>query len=133
MSIVLDAGALVAVERGDRDMVAIVKRERRENRAPLTHGGVIAQVWRGGHGRQANLARLLPGVDVHAIDDELGRRVGMLLGGGGSDDVIDAAVVLLAHDGDEVFTSDPADLRALAQVAGKHVELIRVEEPAPRS
>ena len=34
MSIVLDAGALVAVERADRDMIALIKRERREGRAP---------------------------------------------------------------------------------------------------
>lgn len=125
MTIVLDAGALVAVERGDRDMIAILKRERRENRAPLTHGGVVGQVWRGGQGRQANLARLLPGVDVRPVDDNLGRLAGMLLGEAGGVDVIDAAVVLLAHDGDEIFTSDPVDLRTLAQVAGRHVDLIR--------
>ncbi len=125
MTIVLDAGAFVAVERGDRDMIAILKRERRENRAPLTHGGVVGQVWRGGQGRQANLARLLPGVDVRPVDDSLGRHAGMLLGEAGGVDVIDAAVVLLAHDGDEIFTSDPVDLRTLAQVAGRHVDLIR--------
>jgi hypothetical protein len=126
MSMVLDAGALVAVERGDRDMIALIKRERQEGRAPLTNGGVIGQVWRGGHGRQAILARLLPGVDVHPIDDSLGRRAGVLLGSAGSTDVVDAAVVLLAHDGDDIFTSDPRDLRDLAQAAGRHVELIPV-------
>lgn len=126
MSIVLDAGALVAIERGDRDMVALIKRERLENRSPLTHGGVIGQVWRGGAGRQAILARLLPGIDVHAIDDGLGRRAGVLLAATGSADVIDAAVVLLADDGDEIFTSDPADLTDLALTADRHVELIPV-------
>lgn len=126
MSVVLDAGALLAVERGDRDMIALIKRERQENRAPLTHGGVIGQVWRGGRGRQANLARLLPGVEVHAIDDALGRLAGVLLGDTGAVDVIDAAVVLLAGDGDDLYTSDPSDLRDLAYVAGKHVELIPI-------
>lgn len=126
MSIVLDAGALIAVERADRDMIALIKRERRAGRAPLSHGGVIGQVWRGGSGRQATLGRLLPGVDVQALDDELGRQAGVLLGAAGRADVIDAAVVLLAHDGDEIFTSDPADLRNLATVAGRHVELIPV-------
>lgn len=126
MSIVLDAGALVAVERGDRDMIALIKRERQAGRAPLSHGGVIGQVWRGGQGRQTILARLLPGVDVQAIDDSLGRRAGVLLGLAGSSDVIDASVVLLAHDGDDIFTSDPRDLRDLAQTAGTHVELIPV-------
>jgi hypothetical protein len=126
VSIVLDAGALVAVERGDRDMVALIKRERRDGRAPFSHGGVIGQVWRGGHGRQATLARLLPGVDVRPLDDDLGRRGGVLLGAAGQADVIDAAVVLLAHDGDEIYTSDPGDLRDLAMAAGLHVDLIPV-------
>jgi hypothetical protein len=79
MTLVLDAGALVAIERLDREVVALIKRERLLGRAPITHGGVIGQVWRGGGGRQANLARLLPGLEVVALDDELGRRVGMLL------------------------------------------------------
>lgn len=126
MTIVLDAGAVVAVERGDREMIAIIKRERLENRSPLTHGGIIGQVWRGGHGRQANLARLLPGVDVQSLDDHAGRRAGVLLASAGTNDVIDAALVLLAHDGDEIFTSDPADLRKLAQAANRHVDLIPV-------
>lgn len=126
MSIVLDGGALIAVERGDRDMIALIKRERREGLSPLSHGGVIGQVWRRGYGRQATLARLLPGVEVRALDDDLGRQAGVLLGAAGRADVIDAAVVLLAHDGDEVFTSDPGDLRDLATVAGRHVELIPI-------
>lgn len=40
--------------------------------------------------------------------------------------MIDAAVVLLAFDGDEILTSDPDDLRALAAAAGAHAELIAV-------
>jgi hypothetical protein len=123
MSIVLDSGALIAVERNDREMIAIIKRERSENRTPLSHGGVIGQVWRGG---QASLARLLFGVEVQAIDDGFGRRVGVLLGTAGTADVVDAAVVLLAGDGDDIFTSDPNDLRELALAAGTHVELIAI-------
>jgi hypothetical protein len=126
MSIVLDAGAFVAVERGDRDMIAIIKRERLEERAPVTHGGVIGQVWRGGRGRQANVARLLRGVDINPIDDDLGRLIGVLLGRARNDDVIDAAVVLISHDGDEIYTSDTADLRHLAETAGKNIELIAI-------
>jgi hypothetical protein len=126
VSIVLDAGALIAVERGDRDMIALIKRERVQERAPVTHGGVVGQVWRGGHGRQVNLARLLPGVDVVALDDGLGRRAGVLLGRAASNDVIDASVVLLAVDGDEIYTSDPEDLRRLVEVTRTHVELVPV-------
>lgn len=126
MSVVLDAGALLAVERGDRKLVAVIKDELEAGRAPLTHGGVIGQVWRGGSGRQARLARALRGTHVRALDRELGQRAGVLLGRAGRSDVIDAAVVLLAEDGDEIFTADPADLRDLAFAAGRIVDLIEV-------
>lgn len=126
MSVVLDAGALVAIERGDRKMAAVLKDELEAGRAPLTHGGVIGQVWRGGSGRQARLAHALQGIDVRAIDDELGKRTGVLLGQVGTSDVIDAAIVLLAEDGDEIFTADPADLHELAVAAGKLIDLISV-------
>ena len=124
--LVLDAGALVAVERRERDVIALIKRERLAGRAPLTHGGVIAQVWRGGAGRQANLARLLPGIDISALGDELGRRVGVLLSRSKTADVIDAAVALLATDGDEILTSDPRDLQLLVKATGAHVDVISV-------
>ncbi len=124
--LVLDAGAFVSVERGDRDVVALVKHERLAGRAPVTNGGVVAQVWRGGHGRQALVARLLAGVDITPIDDSLGRRAGRLLARTGRADAIDAAVVCLAADGDDIVTSDPGDLRILAVAAEVHVELIPV-------
>ena len=124
--LVLDAGAFVAVERGDRDVVALVKRERLSGRVPVTNGGVVGQVWRGGSGRQAPVALLLAGVDVVSLDDLLGRRAGTLLARSGRADAIDAAVVCLAGDGDDILTSDPEDLRDLAQAAGIHVEIIPV-------
>jgi hypothetical protein len=123
---VLDAGAFVAVERGDRDVVALIKRERLAGRVPVSHGGVVAQVWRGGMGRQVPVARLLAGMEVAALDHGLGRRAGMLLARAGQVDAIDAAVVCLAGDGDDILTSDARDLEILAQAAGVHVELIPV-------
>jgi hypothetical protein len=124
--LVLDAGALVALERLDRDVIALIKRERIAQRAPLTHGGVIGQVWRGGSGRQANLARLLPGIEVIALDEQFGRKVGVLLAQSKTSDVVDAAVALLAKDGDEILTSDVRDLRPLVKATGAHVDLIQV-------
>ena len=126
MSLVLDAGALVAVERADRHLIALIKQELLDGRAPLTHGGVVGQVWRGGAGRQALLARLLPALDVAALDGALGRRAGILLGRARMDDVIDAALVLLAVDGDFLLTSDTSDLKPLAAVAGLHVDIVPV-------
>lgn len=126
MTIVLDAGAFIEIERGNRGLMALLKREHLASRVPVTNGGVIGQVWRGGRDRGANVARLLPAVDVRPIDDPLGRRAGILLGAARTTDVIDAAVVLLAHDGDEIFTSDVADIVRLAEALGSDVEVISV-------
>jgi hypothetical protein len=122
--LILDAGAFLAVERLDRSVVALIKRERLAGRAPLTSGGVVAQVWRGGSGRQAPLARLLAGVEVVPMGSELGQQAGVLLALTGGSDAIDASVICLAADGDEILTSDITDLRPLAEAADVHVDLI---------
>lgn len=123
MTLVLDAGAFVAVERSDRDVVAVIKQEQVAGRPPVTHGGIVGQVWRGGGPRQAKLARLLGGVEVVPLDEGMGKQAGMLLARCTRDDVIDAAVVLLATDGDEILTSDPNDLHELASAADLHVDV----------
>jgi len=125
MSLVLDAGAFIAVERNERRVLALIKREQRAGRAPLTHGGVIGQVWRGG-ARQANVARLLKAIEISSLGEELGRRAGTLLARAGADDVIDAALVLLGRDGDEIITSDPGDLHALAHAAGIDLDIVPI-------
>ena len=123
--LILDAGALIAVDRDDRRIAVLAKRELLARRPPLTHGGVVGQVWRNG-ARQANLAKLLRALEIVAVDDEFGRRVGQLLAKARQSDVIDAAVVLLATHGDEIVTSDPTDLRSLCVAAQLQVDLIVV-------
>lgn len=123
MTLVLDTGAFIALERNDRDMVTALKAEWRAGRPPVTHGGVVGQVWRHGT-RQARLAAALGGVEVVGLDEELGRRAGALLVRAGTSDVIDAALVCLARDGDEIHTSDSGYLALLAEVADLHVDVI---------
>jgi hypothetical protein len=123
MTDVLDAGALIAAERGDRATWTRLKAAVDD--APLTHGAVVGQAWRGG-ARQARLARFLAGVDVRPLTDALGRASGVLLGATGTADVIDAAVVMLAVDGDVIYTSDPEDIARLAAERDLHVEVVRV-------
>jgi hypothetical protein len=126
VTLVLDAGAFIAVERGDRSVVALVKRELQLGRVPLTHGAVVGQIWRGGRGRQVGIARLLPAVEVAPVDEELGRRAGLLLRASGTSDVVDAALVLLAGDGDAILTSDADDLVPLAVAADLDMEIVPV-------
>src|SRR5512139_3185766 len=54
----LDAGALIALERNDRRIVALLARARHHGWALVVPEGVVGQVWRDGK-RQARLARLL--------------------------------------------------------------------------
>jgi hypothetical protein len=124
VSLVLDSGALVALERDERQMWARLKAAQLDGDVPLTHAGVLGQVWRGGP-RQARLAQALAGIQVRPLDEPLGRAAGQLLGAAGLADVIDAAVVLLAVDGDDIVTTDLDDLEQLAAASGRHVELIR--------
>ena len=91
---------------------------------PVTHAGVLGQVWRGGP-RQARLSQALAGIDVRALDEALGRAAGELLAAADRSDVIDAAVVLLSEDGDDIVTSDTHDFEVLVSASGRHIELIR--------
>jgi len=125
VSLVLDAGAFIAFDRGNPMVSALIKDELLARRRPRTHGGIVGQVWRSGP-RQARIARLLQATEVVALDRELGRRAGLLLGRTRRADVIDSALVLLATDGDWIVTSDPGDLSPLAEGAGLHVEIVPV-------
>ncbi|MBS2017670.1 MAG: hypothetical protein JST00_32625 [Deltaproteobacteria bacterium] len=123
MTLVLDTGALVALERRDRAMWRRLKLAVEEGSVPVTHGAIVGQAWRGG-ARQAMLARALSAFDVRPLDEALGRRAGALLARARRNDVVDAALALLASDGDAIVTSDPKDIAALATAADLDVEII---------
>ena len=114
--VTFDAGALVGLERRSARMIALLDLAQLHGRPVHVPAPVVAQVWRGGP-RSAPLARLLnaPDVTVVAFDDARGRAVGLLLAASGTSDVVDAAVVVCAHEhaDDAVVTSDPQDLRRL--------------------
>jgi hypothetical protein len=123
-ALVLDAGALVAVDRGDRPMMARLAVAQQHGLELRSNAMVVAQVWRDRQGRQASLARLLRAVDVRAISHEDGRRAGVLLGQAGTTDPVDATVVLLARPGDRILTRDPDDLTSLASAAGNSAVIV---------
>lgn len=126
MRLILDSGALIAIERNDRAMWRRLKLAFIAEQVPLSHGGILGQAWRGRGPRQALLAKALDGVDIRPLDRSLGRAAGELLALAGRSDVVDAALVLLAGDGDQIVTSDPGDIEPLALAARRHVELICV-------
>ena len=112
MSAVLDAGALIAIDRGDRNVHALLRVLQRDGVPVRTSGAVVGQVWRGG-ARQARLARLLQGVESASLTGDVGKRIGELLAVSRSSDIVDAHVALLVSSGDVVLTSDPGDIKAL--------------------
>ena len=113
----LDSGGLIAFDRGDREVAALVEATRRRRDRIVTASGCVAQAWRGGGSRQALLARLLHGVDERALDPRASRAVGELCAASNSSDVVDAHVALLAHAHDIVVTSDADDLEILLRAA----------------
>jgi len=125
VKLVLDAGALIALEHNDRAMWRRLKDAVLQGEPPVTHGGIVGQAWRGRGPKQARLATALDHLDVQNLDDALGRRAGELLAISRQSDVVDAALVLLAEDGDIIATSDPYDLEPLARAADRHIELVR--------
>jgi hypothetical protein len=123
VALVLDSGGLIAFDRGDRAVAALVEATRRRHERIVTSSGCVAQAWRGGGSRQALLARLLRGLHEHGLDPEVSRRVGQLCGDASSSDVVDAHVAVLAHGDDIVVTSDIKDLRKLVRATGSNADV----------
>jgi hypothetical protein len=124
-ALVPDAGALIAIDRDDRDVHKTVRDAHRMGVQVLTNSMAVAQVWRDSKGRQAELAKVLRGVRVRPVTPDDGRKAGELLEAAGLSDAIDASVALLAETGDRVLTSDPGDLRTLCEAAGNRVTVVR--------
>ena len=109
---ILDAGFLVSVDRGEPGARAFLTAAQRSQVALHTTHPVVAQVWRDG-AIQARLTRFLGSVTVHPFDD--GPTVGHLLAAAATSDVVDAHLVTLAlRLDDAILTGDTADLERLA-------------------
>jgi len=113
--ITLDAGALIALDRNDRRVVALIARAHETGAKIVVPAGAFAQAIRKPE-RQARLSRLVrqPGTTVTPLDRVDGVRVGRLLAASGTADVVDAHVVVCARrERTAIVTSDAGDIRAL--------------------
>jgi len=114
-AVVLDAGALIAFDKGDARMRALVRKVVGDGVRFVIPAGVLAQAWRDGR-RQARLAALIgdDATEVDVLDEISAKASGALCGRGRSADVVDASVVVAArvHEA-PVVTTDPDDLRRL--------------------
>jgi predicted nucleic acid-binding protein len=119
LNLTLDAGALIALERGDGKMIALLDQAQKRNVSFHVPAGVVGQAWRDGR-RQATLARFLRTEAVHvvALDGLLARTCGELCGAAGTSDVIDASVVVVARQQRApIITGDADDLKRLDRKA----------------
>ena len=94
----MDTGALIAIERGDRRLQALIDEAAGGGAEIAVPAGVIAQAWRGSK-RQAHLARFLAlsAVTTVALEEPEARAAGALCGRAGTSDVVDASVVICAR------------------------------------
>ena len=129
-ALVLDAGALIALDRDDRAMWARLRAASDAGDIVAAPAGVVAQTWRGGR-RQAHLARALVHCDEVALDGAVARACGRLCAQTDTDDVIDASVAVaaahfapVAHT--VIATSDPDDIAALTSALNAQVSIQRV-------
>ena len=109
----LDAGALIALDRGQSRVLALTRTALNEERSITIPAGALAQAWRDGR-RQARLAAFVGAAAVDPLEAHGARAAGTLCARSETADVVDASVVVSARARDDhVVTSDPDDLRRL--------------------
>lgn len=115
---ILDAGFLISVDRGERAAQEFLTAALIHETPLTTTHPVVARVWRDG-ARQARLARFLQSVIVVAFDD--GPEVGNLLARSGTGDVVDGHLVVVAvRRSEAILTGDVHDLESLTAALPDH-------------
>ena len=122
MTVVYDAGVLIAADRNERRVWAEHRARLEAGLAPVVTAPVVAQASRSP--RQVHLRRFLRGCDVVAFMPDDSHQVGVLLNKARSSDVVDAHVIVVAsRTGQVVLTSDAQDLGSLAAHTRPAVEV----------
>jgi len=111
----LDAGALIAVDRGDRRVLSLIALTAQKGLRLTVPATALAQAIRR-PARQVRLRRLVrqPITDVVPLDGSDATATGRLLAVTRTSDIVDAHVVVCARRADQaIVSSDPEDLRRL--------------------
>ena len=111
-----DAGGLIALDRNDRRVLALVARATERGMRITITATALAQAIRN-PARHARLSRLIrqAGTDLIPLDGPDATAVGLLLARTGTVDIVDAHVAICAQRaGQAVVTSDADDLRRIA-------------------
>ena len=115
---ILDAGVLIAVDRGERAAQAFLGASVEAGAALRTTAPVMAQAWRDG-ARQARLSKFLDTLEIHGFAPADAKVVGALLLMSGTSDVVNAHIVGIAvRLDDSIITTDASDFRSLTAHLG---------------
>lgn len=112
----LDAGGLIALDRGDRKLLSLLARARENGDRITIPATALAQALRSPV-RQVRIVRLCrqPATDLVALDGPAASAVGLLLAKSRTADIVDAHVVICARRAHQaVLTSDPDDIARLS-------------------
>jgi predicted nucleic acid-binding protein len=119
-----DTGALIAIDNNDRRVWARHHLALDDGRDIYIPAVVVSQAWRDGR-RQARLGKLLASCRIEPVGLEVAKAAGVLWGKARAGDVVDATVVVMAATlGAIVWTSDPDDIRALADAQDTKPSLV---------
>ena len=127
----LDAGALIQVDRGNQEVLSAIKAAIDKGEVVDVPTGVIGQAWRNPN-RQVLLSRTLKQCNEVNLDRATARAGGQLCGWTATSDVIDASVALAVayarRSGEEVtlLTSDSVELGILLSVLDAQARIIGV-------
>ncbi len=129
-SLLLDAGALIGLSRGDSQVCAVLASALTRGYEVCVPTPVVAQVHRGDH-RQAQIDRVLGDVDSFLPTSlQTARHAGELLARAGMSDAVDAIVAAEALQGGPtmVLTSDAHDLARLVEAGpgSRSVEVVGI-------
>jgi predicted nucleic acid-binding protein len=111
----LDTGGLIALDRGDRRVLALLARAAERGLRVTVPATALAQALRS-PARQVRLTRLVrqASTDLVALDGPGATATGLVLAASRTSDIVDAHVVVCAQRaGQVIVTSDPDDLRRL--------------------
>jgi predicted nucleic acid-binding protein len=109
----LDAGALIAYERGGERVREILAVTYARGLVPTIPAIALAEVWRG-DAKDARVARLLKACSIEAVDESLARAAGNLRRATAGAGAIDACIAVgVSKRGDVIATSDTNDMRRL--------------------
>ncbi len=131
MTLVLDAGALIQVDRGNQEVLSALKVAFDRGEVVDVPTGVIGQAWRNPD-RQVLLSRTLKRCNEVDLDGATARAGGQLCGRATTSDVIDASVALAVayaqRSGEEVtlLTSDSDELGVLLSVLDTRARIVEV-------